>query len=162
METKKPFKDTEVGKLITSAVPEAGKIIGDVLPSGGVLGVAKNLIQNAEGVSADQKDAIMAKIEETQAYLADTQDARKRETTLRDSIGVWVQNTSAILVIVAFLGLLFVTVYLKVAIANKDMVNILLGALGTIVIQIFQYWFGSSKSSSDKNDHIMALINNKD
>jgi len=159
MEIKKPFKDTEVGKLITSAVPEAGKIIGDVLPSGGVLGVAKNLIQNAEGVSADTKDAIMAKIQETEAYLSDTQDARKRETTLRDSIGVWVQNTSAILVIIAFLGLLFVTVYLKVEIANKDMVNILLGALGTIVIQIFQYWFGSSKSSSDKNDHIMALIN---
>jgi len=101
----------------------------------------------------------MAKIQETQAYLADTQDARKRETTLKDSIGVWVQNASAVLVIVAFLGLLFVTVYLKVEIANKDMVNILLGALGTIVIQVFQYWFGSSKSSADKNEHIMALLN---
>jgi hypothetical protein len=78
--------------------------------------------------------------------------ARNREMTLRNTIGVWVQNLAAVVVILSFVTLLFCVLYLKLPIENKDIVNILLGSLGTIVVQIFQYWFGSSAGSARKQE----------
>lgn len=48
-----------------------------------------------------------------------------------------------------FAGLYFITI----PEGNRDLVNIVTGALlGTVITQIYNYYFGSSKSSSDKTD----------
>ena len=48
-----------------------------------------------------------------------------------------------------FAALLFVSI----PEANKDLVNIITGAMISVCLtQIYQYYFGSSKSSSDKTD----------
>lgn len=86
--------------------------------------------------------------------IQDVSSARDREVQLRNTIGVWVQNLSAAFIIVGFLVLLFTVIYKKEEIANRQLADILLGSLGTVVIQVFQYWFGSSRSSDAKNDII--------
>jgi hypothetical protein len=58
-----------------------------------------------------------------------------------------VQNGAATLVILSFVGLLFCVLYREGDLPNKDIFNILLGILGTVVVQIFQYWFGASAST---------------
>lgn len=50
-----------------------------------------------------------------------------------------------------FAGLYFIVI----PEGNRDLVNIVTGALlGTVITQIYNYYFGSSKSSSDKTDII--------
>jgi hypothetical protein len=88
----------------------------------------------------------MQKINELYALqVKDLESARNRETQLRNTIGVWVQNVAAVFVIVAFVLVLLVVIYRPQEIPNKTLADIMLGSLGTIVVQIFQYWFGSSK-----------------
>jgi hypothetical protein len=67
-----------------------------------------------------------------------------REPGVRDGVAVWVQNGAATLVILSFVSLLFCVLYRESDLPNKDIFNILLGILGTVVVQIFQYWFGAS------------------
>ncbi len=70
-----------------------------------------------------------------------------REPGGHNDVAVWVQNGSATLVILSFVGLLFCVLYREGDLPNKDIFNILLGILGTVVVQIFQYWFGASAST---------------
>jgi hypothetical protein len=70
-----------------------------------------------------------------------------REPGERSGVAVWVQNGAATLVILSFVGLLFCVLYREGDLPNKDIFNILLGILGTVVVQIFQYWFGASAST---------------
>jgi len=70
-----------------------------------------------------------------------------REPGGHNGVAVWVQNGSATLVILSFVGLLFCVLYREGDLPNKDIFNILLGILGTVVVQIFQYWFGASAST---------------
>jgi hypothetical protein len=72
-----------------------------------------------------------------------------REPASQQSVRIWVQNGAATLVILSFVGLLFCVLYRENDLVNKDIFNILLGILGTVVVQIFQYWFGASATSPD-------------
>lgn len=75
---------------------------------------------------------------------ADSFCPESRELATQRSVRVWVQNGAATLVILSFVGLLFCVLYRENDLVNKDIFNILLGILGTVVVQIFQYWFGAS------------------
>jgi|GEM_PF-5035893 len=70
--------------------------------------------------------------------------AANREPEVHKYVAIWVQNGAATLVILSFVGLLFCVLYRESDLPNKDIFNILLGILGTVVVQIFQYWFGAS------------------
>jgi hypothetical protein len=162
---KKTFKETKVGKFICDKLPEALAIVGDVLPDKGVLGIAKNIIDKST-ISAEEKQEMinqLAEFEQTElnAYLADTQDARQREVELKNTLGVYVQNFAAGAVIVAFLVLLFAIVYMSIEVQNKELVYTLLGVHGTLVTQIFQYWFGSSAGSAKANDTLRNVLAKK-
>ena len=78
---------------------------------------------------------------------ADPPQCVHREPAGYNGIAVWVQNGAAVLVILSFVGLLFCVLYRERDLPNKDIFNILLGILGTVVVQIFQYWFGASAST---------------
>lgn len=157
----KPFKETAVGKIILEKIPDAAAVIGDVLPDHGVIGIVKNIIDKAV-VTPEEKAEILKGVNEFELqYLQeaskDRADARAREVQLHNTIGVWVQNFAAIAGILAFLGLLFILTRTKVEIINKDILNILLGSLATIVINIYSYWFGSSAGSARKDQIIDSM-----
>lgn len=58
MEEKKKFRDTRVGKFLTTKAPKVLDVVGDLLPNSGVLGVAKNLINLSEDLSQEEKDML--------------------------------------------------------------------------------------------------------
>jgi hypothetical protein len=158
---KKPFKETKVGNFLSTALPG----IADVLPDKGILGIAKNIIDQST-VSESEKAEMLAEIkniefEMFQEQTKDTQNARQREVALKDTIGVWVQNLSACVVIVAFIGLLFGVVFMKIEVQNKELVYTLVGLLGGVVGSIFNYWFGSSQGSTKRNDQMIELLHKK-
>ena len=43
---KKKFKDTKVGKFLLGSGSKIADVVGDLLPSSGVLGIVKNLMYN--------------------------------------------------------------------------------------------------------------------
>jgi hypothetical protein len=67
------------------------------------------------------------------------------------------RNTTQL--ILAILGVVFclawfaALLFVPIPEANKDLINIITGALlSTCIAQIYNYYFGSSKSSADKTD----------
>lgn len=98
--------------------------------------------------------------QELESYQRDRADARAREVGLRNTIGVWVQNISAAMAILAFIVLIFVSYFYK-GDGDKTILNIMLGSLGTIVTGIFGYWFGSSQGSANKERQIQDILKQK-
>lgn len=91
-------------------------------------------------------------IKETGMYLADRSDARQREIVLRD----WTPRALAGAVTVGFFGILFTLIFVKVEGTMLNVLNILLGSLGTAWTTILNYYFGSSKSSDMKDIPMMS------
>ncbi len=96
------------------------------------------------------------------AQLQDAQNARAREVQVATSAQAPLINKIASPVIAAavttgFFGLLFYMLKFNVPPANKDVLNIMLGALGTAWITIVSYYFGSSSGSAEKNQQIKNL-----
>jgi len=54
--SKKKFKDTKVGKFLTSKVPSIVGLVGDALPDAGLLGVVKGLIQKEPDIILPPED----------------------------------------------------------------------------------------------------------
>lgn len=63
------------------------------------------------------------------------------------------QLVMAIMGVVFCLAWFAALLFVPVPDANKDLINIITGALlSTCIAQIYNYYFGSSKSSADKTD----------
>jgi hypothetical protein len=79
---------------------------------------------------------------------SDRKDARAREVALKDRIPAIL----AIGVTFGFFGLLFFLLRHSPPADSKDVLNIMLGSLGTAWVSIVAYYFGSSAGSAAKNE----------
>lgn len=87
----------------------------------------------------------------------DTQDrdsARKREEDVKD----WTPRVLAGAVTAGFFAVLLYMMMHDVPATTKDVLNIMLGSLGTAWVSIVAYYFGSS-SGSDRKTELMAKGN---
>ena len=91
------------------------------------------------------------------AYLADRQDARKRETDIVKATGAKDTNLYVLgwTVVLLFFGLTGFMMIRVLPAENIGPVNQLFGAMATGFGMVLSYFFGSSKSSADKTK-IMA------
>jgi len=79
----------------------------------------------------------------------DRASARNREILLKD----WMPKLLGLIVTVGFLGLLlFLLMRPDVESKNKDLLNVMLGALATSWASIINYYFGSSAGSAKKTE----------
>jgi hypothetical protein len=60
---KKKFKDTKVGQFLSGAAPGILGTVGDILPSNGVFGLVKNLIQKDPEMPVEDKEKAMKLLE---------------------------------------------------------------------------------------------------
>ncbi|MDW8302860.1 MAG: hypothetical protein RML38_10360 [Bacteroidia bacterium] len=114
--------------------------------SGKLLEQARLIVDD---VTTSKEEKLEKLLELYRLEVQDRHSARQREMALRNTVGVWVQNTCAILVIMGFLATLIAVIYFPKEIPNKTLADIMLGSLGTIVITIFNYWYGSSKHAEE-------------
>lgn len=85
--------------------------------------------------------------------VGDRDSARQREMTVRDKMPA----TLAIGVTAGFFGVLAFMLTQEVPAGSKDVLNIMLGSLGTAWIQVMSYYFGSSSGSDKKTAIIKGL-----
>lgn len=87
----------------------------------------------------------------------DRDSARNREIQTKDMT----PRILAYGVTVGFFGLMIFMMKWDVPAANKDMLNIMLGALGGAWVSIVSYYFGSSASSKAKDETINTVATSK-
>ena len=85
-----------------------------------------------------------------QTSAADRASARARETAIKD----WTPRVLASGVTIGFFGLLSYLLRHEVPVGSKDILNVMLGSLGTAWISIVTYYFGSSAGSDAKTSII--------
>jgi hypothetical protein len=82
----------------------------------------------------------------------DRDSARNREIQVRD----WTPRILAYGITLGFFGMLYWMMRHDIPVANKDMLNIMLGAFATAWIAVVTYYFGSSAGSAKKDDTIQV------
>jgi hypothetical protein len=101
-----------------------------------------------------------------ESYLKDTQDARSSNVKIQESDKAsWLsKNTLPILTLLittGFFGLLGFMLMHDVPAANKDILNIMLGSLGTAWITVVAFYFGSSQGSKANGEVIRQIVKNQ-
>lgn len=138
--SKKPFKDTTVGKFLLKKIPG---IVGDVLPDKGVLGIVKNLIDTDDSMSAEEKANLKKELYELE--VADRDSARKREVEVKKAGGQDIMMLVTGLVgLASFVFTIYAVVYVP-SVTDNDLFVHLMGMIeGVVVSNLFAYYYGTS------------------
>lgn len=109
-------------------------------------------LQEAEMQYKQQMQAMGYQHEEELAQLAvqDRADARQMQVQVKS----WVPSTLAVLVTLGFFGLIFLMMYHKLPDGSNDLIDTMIGSLGTAWIMVVSYYFGSSVGSDRKTELI--------
>lgn len=143
MKSKKPFKDTAVGKFLFDKIPS---IAADVLPDKGVLGIVKNLIDSDDSMPQADKDAMYKELYEME--VADRDSARKREVEVKKSGGQdWMMFITGLTGLFSFVFTIYAVVYVPSVLDNDLFVHLMGMIEGVVISNIFAYYYGTS---SDK------------
>lgn len=164
---RKPFKDTNFGKLLEQKLPEAAQVVGEILPDSGAMGIVKNLIQKSAALTPVDKNALLEQakqFEETEmaAYLKDGEDARDMQKVALTQTDLFSKRFlyyfAGAFMLLTFVYLFTVTFY-EVPKENQMTVNtatplLLSAGFGTVM----GFFFGSSKCSREKDEAIMSAL----
>jgi len=152
-ETKKPFKDTGLGKILTGVLPGVVKGASKFLPNSGMMGVLKNLIDGDPDMTEDEKAAAHDQLVELyRLEVEDRDSARKREAAIIASGGRdWMMTLTGIVGLSAFGFLVYTVVTTQVPETNKEIFIHMIGIVEGVALSIFGYYFGSAVKKEDKN-----------
>jgi len=166
---KKPFKETKLGAFLTGQ--GAGKLINTIgsIATGNWIGAAgeiRAMITGAAELSAEQKEiALQMFSQDLEAFkieVDDRKDARQREVAVNASEQAsWLSKNTGSIIAITF-TIFTCTLFILVLTGNiKPSENITFSVV-TSVTNIFMliagYYFGSSRSSQQKDRTINELI----
>jgi len=146
MPDKKKFSETKVGKFLKDKAPNILNVVGDVLPSNGVLGIVKNLISSSEELSPEDKQIAFDQLKEMYSLeIEDKVSARNREIEVAKMHKFdFLFYLTGIIGLGVFCFIVYAIVYLTIPEANKEIWIHLIGISEGVVLSIFGYYFGSS------------------
>lgn len=141
---KKPFKETKVGQLV-------GKLSG-LLPNQGVLGILKEVIDNDDTLTPEEKaEAHNWLIEAYKAEVSDRDSARKREVEIAKSGKEdWLFTITGLVGLGAFGVIIWAILALDIPETNKELFYHLIGIVEGVSLSIFGYYFGTSMKDDKK------------
>lgn len=162
---KVKFKDTGFGKLLLKKIPSAVGIVGDLLPDQGVLGIAKNLISNAETkgeITPEVAEQLRLEADrELKFYEIDQRDrasARQRQVELvKAGAKDWMMSVSGLFALLAAIAIVYVVLFLELK-SDKELFYFVAGAAFTWAGQVITFYFGSSKGSKDKTSRLNQIL----
>lgn len=146
MSDKKKFRDTKVGQFLSVKAPKILDVVGDALPDSGVLGIVKNLINQSDELTQEDKAMLNEKLLEAyEIEVRDRESAREREVEIAKTGKFdFMFMLTGLIGLAVFCFIVYAIVYLKVPEDNKEIWIHLIGITEGIAISIFTYYFGSS------------------
>ena len=157
-----------IGKVIggsaSSIVDSVGKVVDDLNLSA----EEKSQIQQkiSEEVNRHQEATQRLMLEQLQAELGDTSNARDNNAKIQESEKAsWMAKNlpyilGAVMVVAFFVGLLMI-MFRSVPESNKELFYTGFGLLGGFVSTVMNFYFGSSSGSKASADTLRHLAKNK-
>ena len=135
---KKPFNETKVGKILS-----------DVLPDKGVIGVLKNVLDLDDTLTPEDKEkAAETLLKAYEAEVSDRDSARKREVEVTKTGKFdFLFNLTGLVGLTAFGIIVWAILALDIPEANKELFYHLIGIVEGVTLSIFGYYFGTSMNS---------------
>lgn len=90
-------------------------------------------------------------------HAKDRNSARNMQVETRSRMPAFIALTA----LAGFFGILTAMIFIAIPPISEAPVNIMLGVLGTLVVGISNFYFGSSKGSADKTQIMATQANNK-
>lgn len=177
--SKKPFKETKVGKFINEQVkPIAGDVldfVGDVTGIEAISKVGDFLDKKADEdaqfkalqLEFEQKrhewelEFAKLELEGYKAEVAEKGNARAREIDYVKTTGKrdWLMGTAVIVALVMYIGgFAFLAYGPTVPPEKKDLFNMGVGQVFTFAGMVFSYYLGTTRSSRQKDDIIKNVV----
>jgi len=166
-----------VGKLVLGQVPIVGNLLSHnsgaaMALVANALGVGREPDQVAEAIKNDPDAFVKLKqveaahdeelkrltLESEMAYLADIQSARTREVDIAKYTGGKDLNLYILawVTVIGFFASFGIFTFVGVKNENSVALSLMIGALVSRFGSVYDYFFGSSKGSSDKNKILTA------
>ena len=132
--------------------------VGDILDNTSTSDAERLQIQQAIEKQVQDHTATMENllVEREKVAAGDRASARAREMAVKD----YIPGILAIFLTAGFFGLLGWMMYEAPPDGSKDILNVMLGSLGTGFITMLAYYYGSSASSAQKTTAMAQAINN--
>ncbi len=164
-------------KIVQTVAPGLATALGGPMAGIAVRGIAVALLGSDKAASADIERAVLQaspedlrklkqaeyifqnqmkelQVDLARLHTADRANARNRQSRTGDVMPGFIA-TAALL---GFFGILLAMVFAELPGGSQAPLNVMLGALGSLVVAIGNYYFGSSAGSSAKNDLIARLV----
>jgi hypothetical protein len=136
-----PSDDGQMTKLIQSAAATPDQLLK-------IQQAEEEFKLSMEKLGLDHEEAMERfNLQTQQTDASDRANARQRQIDLKD----WTPTVLAAAVTIGFFGVLGWMLHKPVPEDSRDVINIMLGSLGTAWISIISFYFGSSASSARKD-----------
>lgn len=146
---KKKFKDTKLGGWLSKNGPKVLDMVGDFLPP---VKVITELTKNEGWNFQDKKEfELLLQDYEKEIYALEVEDrksAREREVNLGRYDPMMI--ITGIIGLASFVFILYALVFLDIPESNSTLFYHLVGIVEGVTLSIIYYYYGTSKSSSDK------------
>lgn len=165
MADQKKFKDTAVGQFLSKVAPNVVDMVGDIFPPAKLL---SGLFDKEPDIAPEQRlefEKLVRDYEqqELKLYLEDIANARDMQKTALTNNDIFSKRFVPYLAAVSiFLGFayIFMITFVAIPATSQRFADTILGVVISIVFgTIYNFFFGSSKGSADKNELIKNLKN---
>ena len=131
---------------LKSKAPDILRVVGDVVPDAGVLGIISRLIDDDPNLAPADKEQGHNHLKELYALeVSDRDSARKREVEISKTRNFDLMfNLTGMIGLGSFAFIIYAIVYLTIPESNKEVWIHLIGITEGIVLSIFGYFFGSA------------------
>ncbi len=131
---------------LKSKAPDILRVVGDVVPDAGVLGIISRLIDDDPNLVPADKEQGHNHLKELYALeVSDRESARNREVEISKTRNFDIMfNLTGMIGLGSFAFIIYAIVYLTIPEPNKEVWIHLIGITEGIVLSIFGYFFGSA------------------
>jgi hypothetical protein len=149
MSKRKPFSETKVGQFLKEKAPDLLDKIGDYFPPVEILA---DLVKGKSLTPEQQAEFDKLLFDYAKLEVEDRQSARTREIEIAKAGGNdHLMYVAGYVALAAFLTMIAAVIFLPEAVEHNSLFHQLMGIIEGVALTVFSYYFGTSKSSRDKD-----------
>lgn len=165
------FSGKNAAGVADKVLQVAQEVTGSPNPDEAVKGLAANpelALQFKKAVLEQEVELRRISLEETKVFLGDADSARRRETDIATSDKAPMLNKvvtpllaiSTVLLTFFMFGLMIYMADGDLKPAQERIIIFIAGAMVPLCVQVYSYYFGSSRGDAAKDQHIRELMKN--